>query len=106
MAEDSDLERTEPASQRRLDEARKKGQVPRSHELTTCATLLVGLVAIIFTGPDLYAAMKEIMVTALSFQRQQLISTAAMGEMLFALGKIAIIALLPVSYTHLTLPTN
>ncbi|WP_047390845.1 MULTISPECIES: flagellar biosynthesis protein FlhB [Chitinibacter] len=96
MAEDSDLERTEPASQRRLDEARKKGQVPRSHELTTFATLLVGLVAIIFTGPDLYAAMKEIMVTALSFQRQQLISTAAMGEMLFALGKIAIIALLPI----------
>lgn len=40
MAEDSDLERTEPASPRRLEQAREEGQVPRSRELSTLAVLL------------------------------------------------------------------
>ena len=40
MAEESDLERTEPASQRRLEQARERGQVPRSPELSTFAVLL------------------------------------------------------------------
>lgn len=33
MAEESDLEKTEPASARRLEQAREEGQVPRSREL-------------------------------------------------------------------------
>ena len=33
MAEESDLERTEPASSRRLEQAREEGQVPQSREL-------------------------------------------------------------------------
>lgn len=33
MAEESDLERTEPASSRRLEQAREEGQVPHSREL-------------------------------------------------------------------------
>ncbi|WP_348944094.1 flagellar biosynthesis protein FlhB [Chitinibacter sp. FCG-7] len=96
MAEDSDLERTEPASPRRLEEARKKGQVPRSHELTSFSTLMVGLVAVITTGPDLYAAMKKVMVTALSFNRSKIWETTLMGEQLFELSRIALIAILPI----------
>lgn len=42
MAEDSDLERTEEPSQRRLDQAREEGQVARSRELSTFAVLLAG----------------------------------------------------------------
>jgi len=40
MAEDSDLERTEPASLKRLEQAREEGDVPRSRELPTCTILL------------------------------------------------------------------
>ena len=40
MAEDSDLEKTEPASPRRLEKAREEGDVPRSRELATCTILL------------------------------------------------------------------
>jgi len=36
MAEDSDLEKTEQASDRRLEKAREQGDVPRSRELATC----------------------------------------------------------------------
>lgn len=39
MAEDSDLERTEPASARRLEKAREEGQVPQSRELSAFAIL-------------------------------------------------------------------
>ena len=45
MADESDLERTEPASARRLEKAREEGQVPQSKEL---ATFLVVLIYVLF----------------------------------------------------------
>lgn len=42
MAEESDLEKTEQPSQRRLDQAREEGQVARSRELSTFAVLMAG----------------------------------------------------------------
>jgi len=42
MAEESDLERTEQPSARRLEKARSEGQVPQSRELGTFTILLVG----------------------------------------------------------------
>ena len=41
MAEESDLEKTEPASSRRLEQAREKGQVPRSREIGAFLILFV-----------------------------------------------------------------
>lgn len=43
MAEESDLEKTEPASPRRLEKAREEGQVARSRELVTFAMLTTGM---------------------------------------------------------------
>lgn len=40
MAEESDLEKTEPASSRRLEQAREEGQVPQSRELMAFMVLL------------------------------------------------------------------
>jgi flagellar biosynthetic protein FlhB len=51
MADDSDLERTEPATGRRLDEARAKGNIPRSRELNTFAILMAGGVGLMIMGP-------------------------------------------------------
>jgi flagellar biosynthesis protein FlhB len=50
MAEDSDLERTEPASSRRLERAREEGQVARSRELSTFMLLMSGGAAIWWFG--------------------------------------------------------
>lgn len=41
MAEESDLEKTEEATPRRLEKAREEGQVARSQELTTFALLMI-----------------------------------------------------------------
>ncbi|MBP6637514.1 MAG: EscU/YscU/HrcU family type III secretion system export apparatus switch protein, partial [Sulfuritalea sp.] len=42
MAEESDLERTEPASARRLEQAREEGNVPQSRELMAFMVMAAG----------------------------------------------------------------
>ncbi|QDQ28079.1 flagellar type III secretion system protein FlhB [Chitinimonas arctica] len=69
MAEDSDLERTEDPSPRRLEEARAKGQVARSTELVTFSVLMTGVVALISMGGGMLDALKRIMVLNLHFDR-------------------------------------
>ncbi|MCB5196336.1 flagellar biosynthesis protein FlhB [Deefgea salmonis] len=96
MAEDSDLEKTEPASPKRIEDARKKGQVPRSHELTTFATLMAGLVAVFTLAPDIFHSIREIMIDNLSFDRTDLVSAKQMPEALMAAMRIALLALLPI----------
>ncbi len=51
MAEESDLEKTEPASSRRLEQAREEGQVPRSREIGAFLILMVSASAFWFVGP-------------------------------------------------------
>lgn len=51
MAEESDLEKTEPASSRRLEQAREEGQVPRSREIGAFLILVVSAAAFWFVGP-------------------------------------------------------
>lgn len=96
MAEDSDLERTEPASSQRLEEARRKGQVPRSHELTTFAVLMTGLLSIFMLGPALYAAMKQILLSEFNFTREILADPTQMPLHLINALRMALIALFPV----------
>lgn len=50
MAEESDLEKTEPASSRRLEQAREEGQVPRSREIGAFLVLIVSASAFWFVG--------------------------------------------------------
>lgn len=53
MAEDRDEDRTEPATPRRRQEARERGQVVRSGELSTAAVLLAAALALRFVGRPL-----------------------------------------------------
>lgn len=50
MAEESDLERTEPASGRRLEQAREEGQVPHSRELSAFLVLITAAASFWFLG--------------------------------------------------------
>lgn len=71
MADDSDLERTEPASPRRLEQAREEGDVPRSRELATCTVLLAAGVGIWMLGDVMMRPLKRLLVAGLSFEREQ-----------------------------------
>jgi flagellar biosynthetic protein FlhB len=71
MAEDSDAEKTEPASAKRLEEARKEGDVPRSRELATFTVLMTAGVGLWLTGASLARQLSASMVAGLSFDRTQ-----------------------------------
>ncbi|MBP9803530.1 MAG: flagellar type III secretion system protein FlhB [Candidatus Accumulibacter sp.] len=60
MAEESDLERTEPASARRLEQAREEGQVPRSREVGAFLILIVAAAAFWLLGPWMVQRLAEI----------------------------------------------
>ena len=70
MAEDSDLEKTEQPSQRRLDQARKKGQVARSRELSTFAVLLAGGGVLWFMGASFTRHMVKMLHDGLTLNRE------------------------------------
>ncbi len=79
MAEESDQERTEEPSAKRLSEARKKGQVPRSRELTTFAVLMSGSFAAYLFGDHLMSGMQELMQAELRLDRDAIFDVRAMA---------------------------
>ncbi len=71
MAEATGQERTEQPTEKRLNEARKKGQVARSRELTTTVTLLASAAALLVTGSWIIEALLSVMQQSFSFGRAQ-----------------------------------
>ena len=69
MAEDSDLEKTEQASSKRLEKAREEGDVPRSRELATVTVLFTTGMTILMMGEHLNQALKTAMSASLKFDR-------------------------------------
>lgn len=69
MAEDSDLERTEPASPKRLEQAREEGDVPRSRELSTCTILLAAGAGLWMSGGSLIRQLNHMLIDGLSMER-------------------------------------
>jgi flagellar biosynthetic protein FlhB len=71
VAEDSDLEKTEPASPRRIEQAREEGDVPRSRELATCTILLAAGGGLWFFGGGLIQRLNQSLISGLGFDRAQ-----------------------------------
>ncbi len=71
MSDDSDAEKTESASPKRLDDARKEGDVPRSRELATFAVLMTAGCGLWFTGGGMVHEMRRVMTSGLSLTREQ-----------------------------------
>jgi len=72
MAEETDLSRTEPASPRRLQQARSAGDVPRSAELTAWAVLLSALGMLGWLAPRLLNALQVLTEVAFIHAAQPL----------------------------------
>lgn len=69
MAEDSDMEKTENATPKRLEKAREDGDVPRSRELATVTLLLATGLSMMMMGNHLTGALKKAFSNGLSFDR-------------------------------------
>ena len=74
MAETPDgEEKTEQATDKRLDQMRSEGNIPRSKELNSAAMTLVGAFGIILFGRSITTGMMEMMTRSLSFTREDLL---------------------------------
>ncbi len=96
MAEESDLERTEPASPRRLEQAREEGQVARSPELGTFAVLATGCVALWLFGDHVARGMWALMRAGMHFDRVAAFGDRSMIERLGEQGSGALEVLWPI----------
>ncbi|MDR3055315.1 MAG: flagellar type III secretion system protein FlhB [Zoogloeaceae bacterium] len=72
MAEESDVERTEPASSRRLEQAREEGQVLRSREIGAFLALMVAASTFWMLGGWMMQRTSDIVRRGLSFDREVL----------------------------------
>jgi flagellar biosynthesis protein FlhB len=101
MAEDSDLEKTEQASQKRLDKAREEGDIPRSRELATVAVLFSSGMFLMMMGDHLKDALTKSMSAGLRFDRAMafdplvlLMKTSeTIGNLLLAFAPLALFIL-------------
>lgn len=95
MAEDSDLEKTEQPSQRKLDQAREKGQVARSRELSTFTILLAGGGALWFMGASLTQHMVKLLRDGLTLDRELAFNPGLIIPRLYDLSLDALITFFP-----------
>ncbi len=74
MAESDGQERTEEPTGKRLDDARKKGQVPRSREMGTLSVLLSGVIGLWMFSPFFMDAFQEIFQLGFVLDRKNIFS--------------------------------
>ena len=83
MAENEDgQEKTEQATPKKQEEARKKGQVPRSRELTTMAMLLMGAVSMTLMGGPIVQQLGGVMRMGLQIEKAKIFDPWAVIEIL------------------------
>ncbi|MCG6866363.1 MAG: flagellar type III secretion system protein FlhB [Thiogranum sp.] len=88
-------EKTEDATPKRLEEAREKGQVPRSKELTSMAMLLMAALSMALLGRHMVEQLGQIMHQGLVIERAKAFDHFAVIELFgTALGQ-AMLLLLP-----------
>ncbi|KFI22202.1 flagellar biosynthesis protein FlhB [Nitrosococcus oceani] len=77
MADSSAQERTEQPTPKRQEEARKKGQVPRSRELSTTVLLLSSALGLVLIGEPLLQGLADLMRQGLQLERAQIFEPKA-----------------------------
>ncbi|MBK9348802.1 MAG: flagellar type III secretion system protein FlhB [Sulfuritalea sp.] len=80
MAEESDLERTEPASARRLEQAREEGNVPQSRELMAFMVMAAGAGTFWILGGWIAQRAADLVRHGLSFSRTAAFDPVVMRE--------------------------
>ncbi|WP_353247543.1 flagellar biosynthesis protein FlhB [Salinisphaera sp. T31B1] len=96
MADDSDEEKTEPATSRRLEKAREEGQVPRSRELATLMLLCTGLGGLWLASGWTGERLADVMRMSLAFDAATAMDSSRLLARLWAQAMLALAALAPV----------
>jgi len=94
-SEDSDAEKTEQPTAKRLQDARERGQVARSKELGSAAVMIVGSSALLLGGGSLAGGFGQLLRGGLSFGHEALLDGSVMTRALGVTTVEAILILLP-----------
>lgn len=98
MSEESSAEdRTEQPSEKRLQEAREKGDVPRSRDLSGALVVLAGVSALMSSAPAAMAHVRTIYGLGLGYTREALFSEALPGRVLHLAVSEALAIFAPVA---------
>ena len=95
MAENSDLEKTEQPSQRRLEQAREEGQVARSRELSTFAVLMAGGAGLWVMGSSLAGQLTKLIRDGLTLDTTLAFHPELLLPRLYSLSSDALWSFLP-----------
>jgi len=101
LSEDSDLERTEPPSSRRIEKAREEGQVPQSRELAAFLVMATAAGGLWSLSHWITHGASEIMRGGLSFDRKAAFDSSAMASVLSNLGEQALTLAAPILFLTL-----
>lgn len=96
MADNETDDRTERATPKRLEDARKKGQVPRSRELNAAAVMLAGGTGLYLLGGPLASDLHGMMSSALTISRDEALDEAHLVPAVAGAALDALIACAPV----------
>ncbi|MEW5757114.1 MAG: flagellar biosynthesis protein FlhB [Pseudomonadota bacterium] len=95
MAQDDGQERTEQPTQKRLDESREKGQIPRSRDLTTMAVMLVGGFGMLMLGDDMVRKMLGLLHDSFTLTRDEIFDTTLLYNRFIESVSLGVDMLLP-----------
>ena len=96
MAENENgQEQTEKATPKRLDDARKKGQVPRSRELASLGMMIMAALSFDMMGGTMINGLSDVLRTSLDVDRSVIYKPTGGLEMLSELLKQAMWLILP-----------
>ncbi|MCL6556177.1 MAG: flagellar type III secretion system protein FlhB [Burkholderiales bacterium] len=95
MAEESDVERTEAATARRIQRAREEGQVVRSRELSTFVELLTAVGVLMLLGDHFLAKLARLMESGFTLDRASIFDPRLMLVRLYGQFVDALFAFLP-----------
>lgn len=98
MSEESDLEKTEEATPRRLEKAREEGQVARSMELTAFSLLITAAVGLLLMGAGLMDHLVKIMKSGMYIERELAFQPELMLIRLYSLTLEGLIAMAPLLF--------
>ncbi|KAA0072289.1 flagellar biosynthesis protein FlhB [Rhodanobacter sp. T12-5] len=97
MSDDSDQEKTEEPTEKRLRESREKGEVARSRDLSGAIVVLAGVAALMNGGESAFLHARNIFKLGLGYSREALFSDALPGRALHAAMREALDLFAPVA---------
>jgi flagellar biosynthetic protein FlhB len=97
VAEEAQQDRTEQATPKRREDARKKGDVPRSRELTMTGVMLSGAGALLLLAEPMGRNLLQAFASGFSIEREKLFDDAYMVTAFADIGSHGFLSLMPLA---------